>query len=198
MKFFKITLLLCLSCMLSLPLMAQDKGAKKGKPNQTDELGRKQGPWKVKNNDGVLIMEVEYKNDKRDGLCRTFYLADTDEPKVMEETNYLDGKKDGDYKRYYFSGETNTEGTFENGKKESKWTKYFEDGTVKWEGNYKKGLRDGDWKFNNRKGDLLYNKSYKDGVDLQAKAEADKAAATKKEADAKKIKAGVPAAKPTK
>ncbi len=197
MKFIKIALFLSFSLLLSVHADAQDKGGKKGKLNQTDELGRRQGPWKVKNNDGVLIMEVEYKNDKREGLCRTFYLVDSDEPKVMEETNYLDGKKDGDYKRYYFSGETNTEGAFENSKKEGKWTKYFEDGTIKWEGSYKKGLRDGDWKFNNRKGDLMYSKSYKDGVDLAAKAEADKAAAAKKEADAKKGK-GAPGGKPTK
>ena len=115
--------------------------------NKADEIGRKQGTWIFYNTFGEKISEIDFVNDKKEGIERKFYGYN----KVREETEFMGGVKDGQYTRYYFSGQVAQEGFYHEGKKDGKWTSYFEDGSVRQEGSYKMNKRDGAWKTFNRK-----------------------------------------------
>ncbi len=165
--------------------------------NKTDEIGRKQGTWIFYNTFGEKISEIDFVNDKKEGIERKFYGYN----KVREEIEFLNGVKDGQYTRYYFSGQVAQEGFYHEGKKDGKWTRYFEDGSTRQEGNYKLNKRDGVWKTYNRKGNVVAQAAYKDGVDVavleaaaQKKKEEEKKAAEKKAADARKA-GGIPVPK---
>jgi hypothetical protein len=165
--------------------------------NRTDEIGRKQGKWMFYNTFGEKISEIDFVNDKKEGIERKFYGYD----RVKEETEYLAGVKDGAYTKYYFSSQVQMEGAYKDGKKDGKWIRYYEDGTIRQEGSYKIGKKDGAWKAFNRKGAVVGQATYKDGVDVEVleakkkKEEEAKKAAEKKAADKK---GPVPVTTPTK
>lgn len=189
---FKHVLIPLLLFPLAFPALAQkEKKEKQTEPDydMKDAYGRKQGVWQQFNSWGDVINEINYKNDKRDGICKWYFVTVSGETSVSEEIQYLDGKRDGDYKKYYPTGEVMMEGTYEMGKKEGRWARYFDDSSPRWEGNFVKGKRDGEWKFYDRKGNVLSSITYKDGVDLKAAAAAEQAASEKKAAEKKKADA---------
>ncbi|MCC7233031.1 MAG: toxin-antitoxin system YwqK family antitoxin [Bacteroidia bacterium] len=157
--------------------------------NHTDEIGRKQGKWIFYNTFGEKIAEIDFVNDKKEGIERRFYGYD----KVREETEYLGGIKDGQYTRYFFSGQVAQEGMYVNKRKDGKWQRYFEDGTLRQEGSYKMGRKDGVWKTYNRKGNLISSVTYRDGINLadieaaEKRKEEEKKAVEKKAAEQKKL-----------
>ena len=120
--------------------------------NKRDQLNRRQDVWKIYNADGILISQIEYKNDKREGKCIIYYPVEG--AKVKEEIEYFDGKKDGSYVKKYISGQTAIEGAYALGLRTGSWSFFYEDGQVRTEGNYEDGKRDGEWKSSNRKGEL--------------------------------------------
>ena len=166
--------------------------------NKTDEIGRKQGKWVFYNTFGEKLSEIDFVNDKKEGIERRFYGYD----RVKEETEFLAGVKEGQYTKYYFSSQVQLEGAYKNGKKYGKWTKYFEDGSNRQEGSYINGKRDGPWKTYNRKGDIVGQATYKDGIDVDVldakkKKEAEAKKATEKKAGDKKGSVPVQSPKPT-
>ena len=64
--------------------------------NRNDEIGRKQGKWMFYNTFGEKISEIDFVNDKKEGVERKYYGYD----RVREETEYLAGVKDGTYTKY--------------------------------------------------------------------------------------------------
>ena len=169
------------------PQYASGKGKKHR--NKTDELGQKQGLWKMYNSNGQLMSEIEYVNNQKHGVQRTYYPYE----KIMEETEYQYGVKEGEYKKYYYSGQVSVEGQYVAGKKEERWSKFYSDGQTQWEGTYKRGVRDGEWKFYDRKGNMINTTVYKNGVDVK-ELEAAKAAEEKRKQEElkKKGKGGPP------
>ncbi len=166
--------------------------------NKTDEIGRKQGKWVFYNTFGEKISEIDFVNDKKEGIERRFYGYD----RVKEETEFLAGVKEGQYTKYYFSSQVQLEGSYKNGKKDGKWTKYFEDGSNRQEGAYINGKRDGPWKTYNRKGDIVGQATYKDGIDVDVldakkKKEEEAKKATEKKASDKKGPVPIQSPKPT-
>lgn len=194
-KYFKFHLLVPLLFLMSLYQSAAQGFEEKPKyapgkekhRNKTDEIGRRQGKWLYYNTFSEKVAEIDYVNDKKEGVERKFYGYD----KVKEETEYLGGVKEGQYTKYFFSGQVMLEGTYQDGKKSGKWTKYFEDGTIRQDGSYKNNLRDGVWKTYNRKGAVISQLTYKDGQDVavleeqKKKADEAKKAAEKKAAGSK-------------
>ncbi len=204
---FRISLLL-LFCFSLLSVQAQTKKKKSDlseeETNALDDFGRKTGKWENRNRWDDLVSEIEYKADRKNGVTKYYYVSQTGESKVREESNYFDGKRDGEYKRYFMSGEPSLEGEYDMNKKTGKWIRYFPDGTVRSEAEFKKGVKDGNWKYYDRKGNLINTILYQDGVDVNAAAAAaEKAAAEKAElekkkaAAAKKLPAKTPAAPTT-
>ena len=107
------------------------KSGGSGRTNETDEFDKKQGLWRIKSG-GILVAEINYLNDKKHGLATLYYAASG---AMMEVANYEDGIRDGEYKRYYYNGNINTEGEYKMGKKDGTWIKYnLTNGEVKVEG----------------------------------------------------------------
>lgn len=128
-------------------------------------------------------MEVEYQDDKRNGMMRRYYTNG----RVMRETEYLYGIKDGVFKKYSYDG-ISAEGEYSEGKKENLWINYYSHGQVKSEGIYKKGHKEGEWKYYNRKGDLINAIIFKGGLDVKAIEAAEKKSVADKKAIEEKQK----------
>jgi antitoxin component YwqK of YwqJK toxin-antitoxin module len=59
--------------------------------------GKKEGPVKVYNEEGIFTGEARFKNGKFHGPFKMYY----SNGKLMSEVNYVDGKKEGMEKDYY-------------------------------------------------------------------------------------------------
>lgn len=130
--------------------------------NMRDEFDRKQGLWKLYSASRLLIAEVNYQNDKKHGLSIRYY---PHTGKLMEQAEYFDGKKHGEYKRFFYTGATRTEGEYDRNKRIGYWVDYYlNTGEVRSEGTYDRGKKHGDWKFYSSQGDLKYTYTYDQGV----------------------------------
>jgi antitoxin component YwqK of YwqJK toxin-antitoxin module len=122
---------------------------------------------------GKVISKELYVNDLKEG--KSFYYSNNI---VVEETNYLDNRKDGLSIEYDKDGriisinryrkgsivERERINRYNNGhEKDGIWKSFFEDIKVKVEENYKNGLLDGYHKEYNLQGKLLLTLLYKDG-----------------------------------
>ena len=67
--------------------------------------------------DGELSLESNFKNGKKDGLCKEWYLDGT----LRLEFNYENGEIEGLCKEWYSNGSQKFEGRFKNGTKDSLW-----------------------------------------------------------------------------
>lgn len=129
--------------------------------NVYDELGRKQGLWKYYSINKILVLEITFLNDIKHGpsIRHNSYNG-----VIIEESNYFNGKRDGDYKRYNYAGSLIKEGQYENGKKSGTWVTYYSvNGEKRTEGDYKYGLMEGYWKYYSSKGVLRAEGEYKNG-----------------------------------
>jgi len=130
--------------------------------NKMDELERKQGLWKYYTRDGVLFMEISFLNDVKHGPCTR---RSTATGTVIEESNYFNGRRDGEYRRYNLKGTLTSEGLYTNNRKSGKWTTYYPvNGEKKSEGNYLDGKREGMWAYYSSKGKLRSAGEYKFGL----------------------------------
>lgn len=130
--------------------------------NEKDEFDRKQGLWKLYSASRLLIAEIEYQHDKKHGLSSRYY-PHTGE--LMEQAEYFDGKRHGEYRKFYYTGSTRSEGEYDFNKRSGYWVNYYHNtGEIRSEGSYNRGKKEGDWKFYNSKGDLKYIYTYKTGV----------------------------------
>jgi len=122
--------------------------------NIRDDLGRKQGMWKIINidNEPNYIAEiVYYKDDLRDGLCTLFYPNGN----IRSESYYLRDTLNGPSKEYYEYGYLYRTQNFTMGKVNG-IVRYFDyGGNLKEEMEYKDGLADGVYKRYYRSGRLM-------------------------------------------
>ncbi|MCF8257170.1 MAG: hypothetical protein K9J06_06435 [Flavobacteriales bacterium] len=63
-----------------------------------------------------------------------------------------EGKRQGEWKEFYETGELRSKGRYENNKREGRWVFYYRTGKVEQEGDYRKGLADGEWKWTHPNG----------------------------------------------
>ncbi len=99
------------------------------KPSSIDMYkdNKKNGLCKVYSlRDGSLYKEVNYVNDKKEGLVKTY------EPdgKLKTEAVYKNDHKAGAYKMYHNNGRIKISGAYQKYKKVGKWTWYKSDGSV--------------------------------------------------------------------
>jgi antitoxin component YwqK of YwqJK toxin-antitoxin module len=130
--------------------------------NMRDEFDRKQGLWKLYSASQIIIADVNYLNDKKHGTSIRYY---PHTGQLMEQAEYFDGKKHGEYKKFFYTGATRTEGEYDLNKRTGYWVDYYlNTGEVRSEGTYDRGKKQGDWKFYNSQGDLKYTYTYDQGV----------------------------------
>ena len=84
-------------------------------------------------------------------VVRTYH--DNEQTKLKEEYFYNNGKIEGIYKLYYYSGELKLEVSYVNGKKHGLERKYYRNGVLHWE-----------YIFNNNK--IIESKEYNENGEL--------------------------------
>ena len=83
----------------------------------------------------------------------------------MEQAEYFDGKKHGEYRKFYYTGAAKTEGEYGLNKRTGYWVSYYHNtGEIRSEGSNERGAKHGDWKYYNSSGDLKYTYTYDKGV----------------------------------
>ena len=80
----------------------------------------------VKYPDGNLSFEANFKDGKREGLAKTYYINGN----LWAETNYKNGKQDGLKKTYDVSGNLKSEANFKDGQLEGLAKTYHENGNL--------------------------------------------------------------------
>ena len=105
-----------------------------------------EGEWKYyhENSDAVMTLE-QYKKGKLAGKRTVFYKNG----KLAEETTYVDGIKNGPYKKYAENEKSIVleEVTFVNGKEHGEAIYRNADGTIASKGRYEDGQKKGAWEF---------------------------------------------------
>jgi antitoxin component YwqK of YwqJK toxin-antitoxin module len=130
--------------------------------NKRDALGRKQGLWKYYTDESIILLEITFQNDVKHGPLIRHHSSNG---VITEESNYFNGKRDGEYKRYTFNGLLTTEGFYSMGRKNGLWMTYFAvNGEKKTEGSYANGKKIGLWRYYSSKGKLKSEGEYKEGL----------------------------------
>ncbi|MBX2973841.1 MAG: toxin-antitoxin system YwqK family antitoxin [Flavobacteriales bacterium] len=127
--------------------------------NRTDEMGRRQGFWKVTApnadkpgyTDGQLIEEGRYTNSKRIGLWRRYW----PNGKVMSEITYQMGRPRGEYKTFYPTGKVEEQGNWDLDRNTGKFQRWHPNGQLAQDFTFTPdGVRDGEQKYYHENGQL--------------------------------------------
>ncbi len=134
----KHTVLIIFIALLSFQGFAQGFEMYKGDTvNMKDAQDQKQGRWIVFNKGGAF--------------------AGFAENQVVEDGNYLSGKKVGIWKRYYPNGRLKSELAFANNAPSGSAKFYYESGRIQEEGNWKDRKWVGNYKYYHENGVLYYD-----------------------------------------
>ncbi len=129
-----------------------------------DEAGNKNGSWKDYSEDGRILAEGQYSDNKRSGNWKFYGKSGNTEQtgnflngringlwrwyypdgKILREEEYFQGKRDGVYTEYSEEGNIIAQGEYVDGERNGEWI--FKNGDISEQGNYLMGLRDGLWK----------------------------------------------------
>jgi len=124
----------------------------------------KDGIWNYYSNTDQLITVENYKNGQRTGQWKTF---SNETGILLEETNYLDGKKNGTHKTYYMDGTVSLEENYLNDKLHGKCATYYPKTGMATSGEYFNGSRTGFWEFYDSQGKHRTTIEYKNNYVLK-------------------------------
>lgn len=123
--------------------------------------------------DGKVKIVASYNNDIPEGVRREY----SEEGEIIkgyvfkkgkvigEGITNEEGKRDGPWKEYYFTGALRSEGTYDNGKRVGDWKFYHSNGLLEQIGNYTKdGKEDGIWTWYYATGEILREEGYYIGM----------------------------------
>ncbi|MCD8044624.1 MAG: toxin-antitoxin system YwqK family antitoxin [Tannerellaceae bacterium] len=102
-------------------------------------------------------IERQQINDKTDGL----YIVKYPDGGLKIEANYSQRKRNGEYKKYYQSGQIEEHSNYTDGVIDGTRLLYYEDGKPKVEANYVKNYRNGDYKEYYPSGEIKLHYVYK-------------------------------------
>lgn len=119
--------LLVLSSLIALFGLSLDAhaSASSGEVNRTDGNGLRQGFWIIK---GYMVDEPGYSANV-----------------TVEEGHYINGTKEGHWKRYYPSGQLRNEITYRNGTPYGPYTIYYPNGQIEERGNWHRNKNVGEF-----------------------------------------------------
>lgn len=162
MPTFRSTLLATLGWMFLMAAQAasaQASSASADTLNRLDELGRKQGYWRIAApkedrpgyTDGQVIEEGRYSNSKRVGLWRRYW----PNGRVMSEITYVMGRPKGAYRTFYPTGKPEEQGTWDLDRNTGGFKRWHPNGQVSQEFIFDAyGVRDGLQKYYHENGQL--------------------------------------------
>ncbi len=102
-----------------------------------------EGEWKIYHKESKVVMTSEnYKKGKLNGIKKVFY----DDGSVAEILNYVDGKRDGNYKRFGVNEKILEDLNYKNDELHGAATFYDGLGNIILQGQYTNGLKTGIWK----------------------------------------------------
>jgi len=133
----KIVILLLLvftSLVLACHGKMKTKESTSPKLVETKELGKR-----LETGDSTMLNQ--YKDDKKDGLWRTFY----QNGQIKSEGKYAVGQKEGLHKKWQEDGILSLEGFYSNGKANGLMKWFHEKGHLAGVGNMIDGIREGEW-----------------------------------------------------
>lgn len=111
--------------------------------NKSDELGRRQGFWRVYDGNGNLKFEGTFAHDNPVGEFKYFF----PNGKTKALVNNLDSGRVSYVKMFYQNGQLMATGKYSGQQKDSAWYYYSEiDGTLVSEEHYSEGVGEGIWK----------------------------------------------------
>lgn len=112
------------------------------------------------NREGKVINEGEYIDGKKNGEW-TYEVGDH-----IEKGEYIDGNRDGVWKHYYKKNEQlKFEGEYLDGTPKGEHVYYYPNGKKMLEGSYEMGERHGTWKRYDRTGRVILRIEYENGVE---------------------------------
>ncbi|WP_029038775.1 toxin-antitoxin system YwqK family antitoxin [Salinimicrobium xinjiangense] len=100
-----------------------------------DISGGRKGPWKFYTDNGSLIGEGIYAEDKANGLYTEYY--ETGEK--LSEANYEMDKLQGYYRSFYSDGQMKGQGWYKDGEQHGEWQYYYPDGKLQIKNFFHKG-----------------------------------------------------------
>lgn len=155
-RFLLIALLLCGVFSVSRAQEAESTY------NQQDEQGRKQGLWRKTNEEGKMVYEGQFLNDKPYGEFRYYYPNSNLRVKML-----YDGTGDTARTIHYHQNQmVQSEGKYIDQKKEGLWKFYNESGLLVSEENYTHDLRDGQMRSFYTNGTLLEEQFFSMGKEM--------------------------------
>ena len=111
--------------------------------NKADKEGRRQGVWRLYDDDGNLKFTGEYYNGKPVSDFKFYYPSGKLKALIIN----LDSGRIAYAKNYFTDGKLMAEGKYVNQKKDSIWSYYSEfDGTLSAEEYYKDAMKEGIWR----------------------------------------------------
>ena len=117
----------------------------KNKVSEGKEIGKaREGEWKYYHKTSKVIMTTEnYKNGKLDGSRKVYY----PDSKIAEEMTYINGSKEGIYKKYGQNGILLEQSTYKNNEFNGDAVFYDADGVVASKGKFVNGKKANKWQF---------------------------------------------------
>jgi antitoxin component YwqK of YwqJK toxin-antitoxin module len=136
--------------------------------NKIDNSGKKQGKWQYFSRSGVLVLELTFVNNQKNGEYKRYNGVTG---KMIEKGNYLNGIKNGSYTKWFSNGVKRVEGTYANGKKNAMWSYFFKNGTgaLRMIGNFHKGKKEGNWIFYDKNGSIRHKVKFELGRPVKQK-----------------------------
>ena len=102
-----------------------------------------EGEWKYYHKESKIVMTSEnYKKGKLNGIKKIFY----DDGSLAEVLNYVNGKREGNYKRYGVNEKILEDLNYKNDELHGEAIFYDGLGNIVSKGQYKNGLKSGIWK----------------------------------------------------
>ena len=138
-----------------------------GHRNKLDDLGKKWGTWQYYSRNGVLILEINYKDNQRNG---EFVRYNGITGKMLEKGAYLNDLKNGSFTKWYSNGAKRVEGSYRKGLKTGVWSYFFKNspGMVRLTGNFKDGKKHGKWVFYDKNETIRSIVKYENGAIVEA------------------------------
>ena len=170
LKYYVVSILCGFMWWLICPLFSFSQttpAAKQDTLNRTDENGLKQGFWIITNatknlpdfGSNDIVEQVNYVDGKKEGIRKLFFPGG----KVKSETTFQNNIPKGHAKVYYSNGNLSEEGNWRNGGWDGIYKYFYEDGNQCYEWNFKDGKREGEQKYFHPNGELNYIGVWKDG-----------------------------------
>lgn len=147
-------LLIVVLCFFAMLANAQQE------TNQTDEAGRKQGPWIKLQDNGKPLYEGTFVDDKPVGEFKRFH----PNGRLMALFNYMEGTDSASVEMYSEDGKLIASGYYVDQLRNGEWT-FFKDGQKISVDNYIGGVKNGKSKtFYTDSGELFEESDWVDGL----------------------------------